>query len=493
MIIFKTSKISALTMLSVIVLFSCAPKEPEKVQSITIDNNEYDPAVWGQVYPVNYQSWQSTQDPKPSGLSKYRRGWDDDRVVYDRLSEFPFAALLYHGWGFGIEYNEPRGHHYAVIDQIEIDQSRTSPGGVCLACKTPFHKEYTETRGMDYLSAPFLKAVEMLPEKHRELGAACIDCHLAQTMELRTHKDHFEKGMSMIGKTEFSHQETRTIACAQCHMTYYVPRDENRKVAGDVRPPWTHSQWGAITIENIIEDLLTDYQREEWVQKVTGFPMPYIRHPEFELFSNQSVHWMADVSCADCHMPYTRSGAVKYSDHNVTSPLKNKMRACIQCHTESADWLQDQVFTIQDRTTSLLIRAGYATAITAKLFEKLHQLPNTGNQSDEELYAIAKDYYKRAFLRVVFISAENSAGFHNPTEATRVLGDAIAFAQKSESLLRQILTSRGIEVPVFVDLELDQYLNLRGDKKLMFMEDQEFSDPFDIQSFFTLKTSKQGM
>jgi len=479
----KVPKLLLILFLSIFVI-SCAPKKPEIVKSITIDNDEYDPEVWGQVYPVNYESWKSTKDSKPSETSKYRKGWDEDLVVYDRLSEFPFAALLYHGWGFGIEYNEPRGHHYAVIDQVEIDKSRTGPGGVCLACKTPYHKEYTETRGMDYLKAPFLEAIDMLPEKHQELGVACIDCHLAQTMEIRTNKTHFTRGLQMIGKKELTHQEKRTIACAQCHMTYYVPRDENRKVAGDVTPPWTNSKWGAITIENIIEDLLTDYQREEWIQKITGFSMPYIRHPEFEMFSNQSVHWMANVSCADCHMPYTRSGSVKYSDHDVTSPLKNKMRACNQCHTESSDWLKNQVIAIQDRTTSLLIRAGYATATTTKLFEQIHELQSNGTKINDEFYSTAKDFYKRAFLRVVFVGAENSSGFHNPTEATRILGDAIAFAQKSESLLRQVLAGQGVEVPIHVDLELEKYLNNRGDKKLMFKKDQEFPDPFGIQSFF---------
>lgn len=475
----------------IVLIISCAPENPEKVAPVEIGNNEYDPEVWGQVYPVNYESWKKTKDPKPVGKSKYRRGWDEDLVVYDRISEFPFIALLYNGWGFGIEYNEPRGHYYAVIDQIEIDKSRTSPGGVCLACKTPYHKEYTQTYGMDYLTAPFMEAVGMLPENHKELGPACIDCHEGSTMDIRTHKTHLEVGLEMIDKTDFTHQEKRTLACAQCHITYYVPRDENRKVSGDVRPPWIDSKWGGITIENIIEDLLSDSQRIEWVQKVTGFPMPFIRHPEFEMYSNQSVHWLADISCADCHMPYTRSGSVKYSDHDVTSPLKKDLHACMQCHTESADWLREQVIVIQDRTTSLLIRAGYAAAVTAKLFEKAHTLIEEGAVIDNSLYQKAKQMYQYAFLRVVFVSAENSAGFHNPTEAARILGDAIAFAQKSAGLLRQILASQGMYVPEFVDMELLKYLNNRGDKNLMFKKDQQFPDPYGLQKYFSQVPQKE--
>ena len=46
---------------------------------------------------------------------------------------------------------------------------------------------------------------------------------------------------------------------------------------------------------------------------------------EFELWS-QGIHARAGVSCADCHMPYKREGAIKVSDHHVRSPLLNTAR-----------------------------------------------------------------------------------------------------------------------------------------------------------------------
>lgn len=471
---------------------ACSPPKPEPVKVGSIPDNTFDPEEWGKVYPLNYESWLKTGEPKPSNTSKYRKGWDDDKVIYDKLSEFPFLALLYHGWGFGIEYNEPRGHYFSVRDQIEIDESRTSPGGVCLACKTPYHKSFVKTHGMKYLKAKFNDALDMFPKKNRELGPACIDCHENDTMELTTNKWHIEEGMKMLGKKDLSHQEKRTLACAQCHMTYYVPRDEKGKVAGDVMPPWTNSIWGDISIEKIIEDLRTDYKRLEWNQKVTGFRMPYIRHPEFELFSKNSVHWNAGLSCADCHMPYKRVGSYKISDHDVTSPLKAEMKACAQCHTESATWLKKQLIAIQDRTISLLNRAGYQTATVAKLFEMTHNAQKEGKNINNSLYNKAKDFYMKAFIRLNFVSAENSTGFHNPTEASRILGDAIAFSGKSEALLRQVLAESGVNVPEVINLELKKYLNNRGKKKLMFKADQEVKDPFGIQKEF-LPDAKKGI
>jgi nitrite reductase (cytochrome c-552) len=81
----------------------------------------------------------------------------------------------------------------------------------------------------------------------------------------------------------------------------------------------------------------------------------------------------------------------------------------------------------------------------------------------------------------VYIGAENSVGFHNPTEAARNLGDAVAFAGKAEALLRQALTKAGVEVPMVVNLDLNKYLDERGKKKLTFQKEAEFKDPFGVQ------------
>ncbi len=171
----------------------------------------------------------------------------------------------------------------------------------------------------------------------------------------------------------------------------------------------------------------------------------------------------------------------KVSDHRVESPLKNDFKACQQCHTESPDWLRDQVTTIQDRTVSLMLRSGYATATVAKLFEMAHKAQAEGKQIDKALYDKAKDFYEEAFYRGVFVGAENSVGFHNPTEATRILGDATAFAGKAEALLRQALTKAGVNVPMVVNLELNKYLDARGQKKLNFQKGVEIKDPYGIE------------
>ncbi len=481
----KIYAIISILLLSGLLYSGCGGDKPEVFRAGVIGENEFDPEVWGKVFPLQYESWLKTQEAKPAGLSMYRRGSDDDKVMHDKLSEMPYLSLLFNGWGFGVEYNEPRGHYYAIIDQMEIDPSRTKPGGVCLACKSPLHKSLTEKNGMGYLTASFNDAIKMMPEKLQKLGPACYDCHKPSDMGMRINKTHLENGLKTLGKNKFTRQEQRMLACAQCHVTYFVPRTPDKKVAGDVTLPWTGSKWGDISIENIIRDLLTDTKRIEWKQKVTGFDMPFIRHPEFELFSRGSTHFNAGLACPDCHMPYRRSGSYKISDHNVTSPVKMNFIACAQCHTESADWIKKQLFTIQERTASMLNRAGYAVATVARLFEIVHENQAKGAKIDQMLYNRAKESYMQGALRLNFISAENSMGFHNPTEAARILADSAAYANRAESLLRQALTGAGVAVPEKINLDLRRYLTNRGKNKRNFMPNQEFKDPFGTQDYFT--------
>lgn len=467
-------------------LYGCPPPKSQPVKTVNIPDGEIDPAVWGKAYPTEYEHWKKTEEPTAPGKSTYKKGFDADKITYDKLSEFPYMAILFNGWGFGIEYNEPRGHAHMVRDQLDIDQSRTKAGGVCLTCKSPYAVQLEREMGLNYYKTPFKEVVAKIPEKNRTLGVACIDCHDNKDMSLK-----ISRGFTLtaalkdmgVDPDKLTRQEKRSIVCAQCHVTYNIPKDKDMKSIG-VFFPWQGSKWGGITVENVIKKIRSDDSYREWKQNVTGFKMGFIRHPEFELFSNNSVHWKAGAACADCHMPYTKVGVNKVSDHRVMSPLKNDMKACMQCHAESAAWLKEQVVAIQDRTTSLMVRSGYATATVAKLFEITHKAQAEGKTIDKAFYDKAKDYYEEAFYRCVYIGAENSVGFHNPTEAMRNLGDALAFATKAEGLLRQALTKAGVNVPIKVDLELKKYLDNRGEKKLKNNPKLELKDPADLQNKF---------
>ena len=85
----------------------------------------------------------------------------------------------------------------------------------------------------------------------------------------------------------------------------------------------------------------------DWTYPGTGTPIMKARHPDYELFTADSTHYRAGVSCADCHMPYLRDGAMKYSSHDIMSPLLDPQQACGQCHTD-VDIVLARVSVLQD-------------------------------------------------------------------------------------------------------------------------------------------------
>ncbi|ACX52972.1 Nitrite reductase (cytochrome; ammonia-forming) [Ammonifex degensii KC4] len=455
--------------LTLLLLAGCAPPKAEMVKTGSIPPGEVDPAVWGKVYPLEYDSFMKTKEGG-QGQSKYKGS-----ELKDKLSEYPYLLVLYDGWGMGIEFNEPRGHYYMLKDQLDIDPSRRKAGGVCLSCKSPYAPKLKEQMGLAYFQQPYEQVHAMIPKEHAEQGLSCIDCHDPASMDLRLSRWFVEDALKALGKdpANLTRQEMRTLVCAQCHNTYVIPKDQNMKSVG-LFLPWQKSQWGHITIEDIEEVIKSDPANREWTHAITGIKLGHIRHPEFELYTNGSVHWKAGVACADCHMPYERVGSKKISSHHVQSPLKDNMRACLQCHNQTPEWLREQVIRIQDRVNNLLTRAGNATAQAAKAIE----MANKTSGVDQKLLDEAKKLYEKAYYRVVFISSENSMGFHNPEEALRVLGDGLYYANQSLMKAREALLKAGVKVPDKFDLELDKYAK-RGTKGVPYRPEQNLEFTFD--------------
>jgi nitrite reductase (cytochrome c-552) len=213
----------------------------------------------------------------------------------------------------------------------------------------------------------------------------------------------------------------RSFVCGQCHDEYYFRGAEKRLVY-----PWTKG----LTIDAIYA-YYTEVDHADWTHEKTGTRVLKAQHPEFELY-NQGIHARSGVACADCHMPYTRVGATKISDHHVRSPLLNVNRACQTCHKFSEDELRERVHAIQDRTHELRSRALDAlVALIADL-----EAARAAGRTDDEL-APARALHRQAQFYVDFIEAENSMGFHAPGEAARILAIATDLARQGQlALLR---------------------------------------------------------
>ncbi len=229
-----------------------------------------------------------------------------------------------------------------------------------------------EQMGLAYFQEPYDRVHAMIPENHAELGLSCIDCHDPASMDLKLSRWFMDDALKALGKdpASLTRQEKRTLVCAQCHNTYVIPKDKNMKSTG-LFLPWQESEWGKITIEDIESVIKSDPANLEWKNNPTGIKLGHIRHPEFELYSNGSVHWRAGVACADCHMPYERVGNSKISSHHVQSPLKDNMRACTQCHNQDPQWLREQVHNPEEALRVLGDGLYYADQALMKAREAL--------------------------------------------------------------------------------------------------------------------------
>jgi nitrite reductase (cytochrome c-552) len=279
----------------------------------------------------------------------------------------------------------------------------------------------------------------------------CVDCHAPTTMELRVTRPGFLLGIRALASSEepvphipsierwrtgnraapydpnvdSTRQEMRSFVCGQCHVEYYCgPK-------ATLFYPWDNG----LKVEQI-EAFYDSYKFEDgrrfydWEHTETGAEVLKAQHPEFEMWS-QGIHARSGVSCADCHMPYTREGALKVSDHWVRSPLLNISRSCQVCHVYPEAEIQARVDVIQDRTNALMQRA--AKALTDML-DAVTAAKNAG--ASASTLAPMLELQRKAQWRLDFVASENSMGFHAPAEAARILAEAIDFARQGEAQAR---------------------------------------------------------
>ncbi|EOG7165385.1 ammonia-forming cytochrome c nitrite reductase subunit c552 [Campylobacter fetus] len=341
------------------------------------------------------------------------------------------------------------------------------------------------------------------PHGGKRMGLTCADCHNPKDMSLRLTRQAAINSLIMRGYeadkeqgVKATREEMRTLVCAQCHVEYYFkPTGEKVKVMGesiakDATKTWwngkqkTYDEFDSwrdgnkptqIEVDGIeliypwsywkkgtpfrIEMFDDHYEAvrgvfdKDWPHKITKAPMLKIQHPEYELYSG-GIHAANGVSCADCHMPYIRKGSKKMTNHNVTSPLANINAACKTCHTQSEDYLKSQIKDIQNSVAFDLRTAEYSivSLITdiKNLRDALSAIPafqKDGKADEGKISAELKDVlelHRKSQMRADFVGAENSTGFHNPREASRMLLQSVDMARQGQTQLVQIAAKNGI-------------------------------------------------
>lgn len=409
---------------------------------VELTDDTEDPAIWGKNFPLQYDAYLKTVDQvrtKYGGsdaLPKTPTKADPRSVVaQSKIEEDPRLKKMWAGYAFAIDFREERGHAYMLDDQTFTGRQSKPQPGTCLNCHASMYTAYKKAGNGDIVKG--FEKLNPLPYAEARTNVthpvACIDCHDSQTMALRITRPAFMEGIAALkasqGVTNYvvnrdaSRQEMRSYVCAQCHDEYYFKGIEKRLVF-----PWAKG--------NKVENILAYYDEvgfKDWTHADTGAPVLKAQHPEFEMWS-QGIHARSGVACADCHMPYTRVGAHKISDHHVRSPLLNINKACQTCHRWPEEELKARVETIQTRTFDLRNKAMDALM---DLIDDLKSAKAAGAGTNE--LAKAQDFQRKAQFYLDFVEAENSTGFHAPQEATRILGESIDFSRKGQNALRGLV------------------------------------------------------
>ncbi|MDR1039530.1 MAG: ammonia-forming cytochrome c nitrite reductase [Deltaproteobacteria bacterium] len=410
-------------------------------------------AVWGVNYPREYRTWAKTAD---MDFKSKHMGSEPQ----DTLRERPVLAVFWAGYAFARDYQAPRGHFYAVEDVRNtlrtgnpgVDGGTDLQPATCWSCKSPDVPRMIQELG----AAEFYKSTWSSMGAQIVNPIGCADCHDPVTMDLAISRPALKEVFERAGKdvADASEQEMRSLVCAQCHVEYYFQGDGKYLTF-----PWDGGSWGSgpaeleeVTVEQI-EEYYDGSEYYDFINAVSKTPILKAQHPDWEIY-RLGAHGRKGVACADCHMPYVTEGGIKYSNHQLRSPLADISSTCGTCHRDSEDDLRGFVYERQDKVIELRER------LEAELF-RAHVMAKAAmdaGATDDQLKDPRK-LIRAAQWRWDFIVASHGASFHAPLESARVLGLGIDKAYQAQLALQAVLSDVGappVELPDISTLEKAQ-------------------------------------
>lgn len=400
------------------------------VRPLPIGEWEPDNAVWGKSYPREYETYLRTRDDTTLTLF-------GGSVPRDYLDGDPRQVILFAGYGFAQEYRQARGHYYAVQDVTDTKRIKTPfNAATCWTCKSTDVPRLMDEMGVaEFYAANFHDLTDQVTHP-----IGCQDCHDPQTMNLRITRPALREAFAAMGKDidQATHQEMRSLVCAQCHVEYYFQAEPKNYL----KFPWDKGTG----VEAMIE-YYDGYDFSDWVHPISGTPIIKAQHPDYEMWAT-GVHAYRGVSCADCHMPYRTEGAVKFTDHHVQSPLLNISNSCAVCHRWSEQEIKSRVETIQTKCYEAKLEA--ENVLVAAHFDVAAAMQ--AGATEEELKDIRR-LIRHAQFRWDYVSANNGMGFHSPQETMRVIGDATRQAGQARLETARLLAAKGVsQAPRYPDI-----------------------------------------
>ena len=365
-------------------------------------------------FPREYQTWKMTED------TTYQGEFNSSQRV-DVLAARPEMVVLWAGYSFSMEYNTPRGHKHAIDDMREIlrtgapgvNGNKDTQPGTCWTCKGPDVPRIMKEKGIaEFYKAPW-----------SQWGGEIVNT-IGYEAWARRGQD--------VDKQ--SHQHMRSLVCAQCHTEYYFKGD------GKYLTFPQDKGWTVDDIEKYYDEM--DYS--DYTHSLSRAPILKAQHPDYELW-RMGIHGQRGVSCADCHMPYVSEGGVKYTDHQVISPLARIDKTCQTCHREDEETLRQNVYDRQRMANDVRNRVEKELAKAHIEAKYAWDKGATEAEMKAALQAIRKSQW-----RWDFAVASHGASFHAPQEVTRMLGQSLGYAQEARIAIAKVLAKHGFsgDVPM---------------------------------------------
>jgi len=414
-------------------------------------------------FPREYETWAMTEDT--TFKSMYNGSQERDI-----LESFPDIVIIWAGYAFSKNYNTPRGHRHAIEDMRKILRTG-NPGiggdgdiqpGTCWTCKGPDVPRLMREKGIGAFYGA--KWSQWGSEVMNTVG--CSDCHDARTMDLKPARPALYEAWHRAGKDvkKASHQEMRSLVCAQCHTEYYFEKDNNQYLK--------FPQDRGLTCEDAeaYYDSLGFY---DYIHPLSKAKILKAQHPGYEMFK-QGIHGQRGLSCADCHMPYMQEGGIKYTDHHVQSPLAKIDRTCQTCHRQDAETLRQNVYERQKKVYDFAVKVNHELALAHLEAEFAWKKGATEAEMTKALDDIRKSQW-----RWDYSLASHGAAFHAPQEVMRLLADAMTYAKDARLEISHVVAKHGfvgtIPIPdVSTKAKAQAYIGL--DMKALNQKKQQFLD-----------------
>jgi nitrite reductase (cytochrome c-552) len=164
----------AAVLTGVLIYLKNQPPQPRAFKPVTtVEPLEPNSEIWGRNFPNEYASLIKTADnntPTTYGGSA--------KTSY--LSEDPRLVVLFSGYAFAKDYNQPRGHQNDLIDVRETKRVTATTHATCYSCKSSDNPHLWDQMGMEAYDAKSFG--DMTPSITNPIG--CANCHEAGTMRL---------------------------------------------------------------------------------------------------------------------------------------------------------------------------------------------------------------------------------------------------------------------------------------------------------------------